>query len=88
MGSANSTEEDDDPVNDDEALFEAAQHGDEEEVARLLEAMANVNHLMLDLDWQTPVFVAAQEGNIECLKLLLAARNCDPDRADRFHQRR
>ena len=68
----------------DEALFEAVADGDDEATARLLEEGANVNHLSADHDWASPVIVAAQEGSLECLKLLLAAPHVECDRADKF----
>ena len=71
--------------------------GDDEATASLLSAGANVNHLSKQYDWASPTILAAQEGSLDCLRLLLAVRTepnpddpgagtllAEVDRADRF----
>ena len=68
----------------DDALMEAVADGDSEATASLLAEGANVNHLSAELDWASPTIVAAQEGSLDCLKLLLAVPHVQADRADKF----
>ena len=75
----------------DAALLEAVADGDAEATAALLAAGANVNHLSVQHDWASPAILAAQEGSLDCLNLLLATRSdgggallTEVDRADRF----
>lgn len=68
----------------DEALFWAAAHSDEEELVVMIGRAGNVNHKMKEMDGATPSIVAATEGALECLKLLLATSGCEVNRADDF----
>uniref|UniRef100_A0A7S3ARW5 Uncharacterized protein n=1 Tax=Haptolina ericina TaxID=156174 RepID=A0A7S3ARW5_9EUKA len=79
MGSAPSSD-----AQNDEALFYATAHGDSEAVTELIAAAANVNHIQRDQDMATPAIAAAQEGNKECLRLLLEQPTLEIDRADQW----
>ena len=68
----------------DDALLEAVADGDAEATAALIAEGANVNHLSAEHDWATPTIVAAQEGALECLKLLLEVPHVEFNRADKF----
>jgi len=59
----------------DEALFQAVGDGDLESTEALLREGANINHLSQDHEWQSPILVAAQEGSLECLRILLAHKD-------------
>ena len=61
----------------DEALFYAAAHGDEEEVVRLVDEAANVNHRMREQDGATPLMAACQEGAVACVRIILSSPTCD-----------
>ncbi|KAL1495925.1 hypothetical protein AB1Y20_014567 [Prymnesium parvum] len=68
----------------DEALFFAVAHGDALLVSELIGRAANVNHIQNDHDGATPCVVAAQEGHLDCLRLLLAQTECEFNRTDRW----
>ena len=71
---------------DDEALLYAVALNDEEEVARLIDRDANINHISKDAehDRATPCILAVQDDALGCLQLLLECSDLEYDRGDQW----
>ena len=69
------------PIDGATQLFIAALHGDEDEVARLIDMGADVN-LGAGID-ETPLFAAACTGRVRVVELLLAVPGVDVNRVER-----
>ena len=66
----------------DDSAYEAAADGDDERLAELLGKGADPNH-MVD-EKKTPLMASAQEGAHECMRILLAHKNIEVNRADKW----
>ena len=67
----------------DSKIIYAAAEGDTDLLALLIAAKANVNAASSDNEHNTPLSMAAWKGRTECVKLLLAARDIDVNKADK-----
>ena len=66
----------------DDSAYEAAADGDDERLTELLGKGADPNH-MVD-EKKTPLMASAQEGAHECMRILLAHKNIEVNRADKW----
>jgi hypothetical protein len=69
------------------SIWNAAQFGEKDSIAALLEVKGDVNKC--SNDGRSPIFVAARNGQADCIKLLLAAggdvNKCDNDDTSPIH---
>lgn len=69
-------------------MMEAVQVNDDARLQLLIDAGANVNKISLSSQFlSTPLYEAVSKGHTECVRLLMAAPNIDPNAVSNYHNR-